>query len=213
MTASWMIVSEGKAMDLSEIVTQRYNVKKFDGRKIDGQTLARLFDMIRYAPSANNLQPWKIKVISDPMILERLLSATLPFNRERLKTCSHLLVFCADRDLEAHWSRLQAEAKKAGLPDSEIQHMAGVTRMILGRPPGEQLNRSQRDVLLAVGNAVNGAFELGISSSLMGGFNAKEYSAILGLPENLEPTLIVALGYAADTPPPKVRFSVEDVFF
>jgi nitroreductase len=103
--------------------------------------------------------------------------------------------------------------KTAGLPETEIQHMAGVARMIMGRAPEERLNRSQWDVFLAVGNAVNGAKALGIDASLMGGFNAKEYVRILALPENLMPTLLVALGKAADRPLPKVRFTRDEIFF
>lgn len=200
-------------MDFKTIVTQRYNAKKFDGSKIDDARLRELFDIIRYAPSADNLQPWKIKVIGDRETLDRLVPATLPFNQERIKTCSHLLLFCADRDLESRWPRLEASMKKAGLPETEIQHMEGVARMIMGRAPEERLNRSQWDVFLAVGNAVNGAKALGIDTSLMGGFNAKEYVRILALPENLVPTLLVALGKAADRPLPKVRFTQDEIFF
>lgn len=199
-------------MDFQTIVTQRYNAKKFDGSRIDDARLQELFDIIRYAPSADNLQPWKIKVIEDRGTLDRLAQVTLPFNQERVKTCSHLLIFCADKDLESHWPRLEAAMKKAGLPETEIQHMAGVAKMIISRDPEERLNRSQWDVFLAVGNAVNGAKALGIDASLMGGFNAKEYARVLALPENLVPTLLVALGKAADKPLPKVRFSREDVF-
>jgi len=200
-------------MDFKTIVTQRYNAKKFDGSRIDEARLQELFDIIRYAPSADNLQPWKIKVIGDRETLERLVPATLPFNQERIKTCSHLLLFCADKELESHWPRLEAAMKKAGLPETDIQHMAGVAKMIMGRSPEERLNRSQWDVFLAVGNAVNGAKALGIDSSLMGGFNAKEYVRILALPENLVPVLLVALGKAADRPLPKVRFPRDEIFF
>jgi nitroreductase / dihydropteridine reductase len=199
-------------MDFKTIVTQRYNAKKFDGSKIDDDRLRELFDLIRFAPSADNLQPWKIKVIGDRGMLDKLVPVTLPFNQERIKTCSHLLLFCADKDLESHWLRVEAAMKKAGLPETEIQHMAGVAKMIVGRAPEERLNRSQWDVFLAVGNAVNGAKALGIDSSLMGGFNAKEYARILALPESLVPTLIVALGKAADKPLPKVRFTRDEIF-
>jgi nitroreductase/dihydropteridine reductase len=200
-------------MDFKAIVKQRYNAKKFDGSRIDDATLEELFDIIRYAPSADNLQPWKIKVIGDRETLDRLVPATMPFNQERIKTCSHLLLFCADKYLESHWSMLEAAMKKAGRSEEDIQHTEGVARMIMGRPPGERLNRSQWDVFLAVGNAVNGAEALGIDASLMGGFNANEYARILALPENLVPTLLVALGKAADKPLPKVRFSRDEIFF
>jgi nitroreductase len=200
-------------MEFKTIVTQRYNAKKFDGSRIDDDRLRELLDMIRYAPSADNLQPWKIKVIGDRETMDGLVPATLPFNQERIKTCSHLLLFCADKDLESRWPRLEAAMKKAGLPETDIQHMAGVAKMIIGRAPEERLNRSQWDVFLAVGNAINGAKALGIDASLMGGFNAKEYARILSLPENLVPTLLVALGKAVDKPLPKVRFEQDDIFF
>jgi nitroreductase len=200
-------------MDFKSIVTQRYNVKKFDGSRIDDAVLRELFDIIRYAPSADNLQPWKIKVIGDRETLDRLVAATLPFNQERIKTCSHLLVFCADRDLESHWQRLEPALRKAGYREEVVEHMGNVARMIISRTPEERLNRSQWDVFLAVGNAVNGAKALGIDSSLMGGFNAKEYARILPLPESLVPTLLVALGKAADEPLQKVRFSRDEIFF
>jgi len=200
-------------MDFKTIVTQRYNVKKFDGTRIADARLKELFDIIRYAPSANNLQPWKIKVIASRETLDRLVPATLPFNQERVKTCSHLLLFCADKDLESHWQRLETALRKAGYLEEVIEHMSNVARMITGRGPEERLNRSQWDVFLAVGNAVNGARALGIDAALMGGFNAKEYARILALPENLAPTLLVALGKAADEPLPKVRFSQDEIFF
>jgi nitroreductase len=175
--------------------------------------LKELFDIIRYAPSSDNLQPWKIKVIGDRKTLDKLITVTLPFNQERIKTCSHLLIFCADRDLESHWHRLEAALRQAEYGEEVIEHMGTVARMIMSRAPEERLNRSQWDVFLAVGNAVNGAKALGIDSSLMGGFNAKEYSRILALPENIVPTLLVALGNAADKPLTKVRFPADDIFF
>lgn len=200
-------------MEFKELVLARYNAKKFDGRKIPDAKLKELFDIIRFAPSADNLQPWKIKVISDQALKEKLLPAVMVFNQERIATCSHLLVFCTDLDLETHWTRLKAAMKKAGIPEAEIDHMAQVAKMIIGRTEEEKRNRSQWDVFLAVGNAVNGAKSLGFDSSLMGGFNAKEFTRILELPSNLVPTLIVAIGYTVDRSLPKVRFSKEEVFF
>lgn len=200
-------------MDFKDLVQQRYNVKKFDGRKIDEAKLTELFDIVRYAPSADNLQPWKIKVISDPAVKEKLLPAIMPFNHEKVKTCSHLLVFCANTELNDHWKRLDEKMKAAGYPEDVIEHMATVAKMIMAREPQERLSRSQWDVFLAVGNAVNGARSLGFDSSLFGGFNAKELARILELPPGLVPTLLVALGYAADKPLKKVRFTKDEVFF
>jgi nitroreductase len=200
-------------MEFKELVLARFNAKKFKDRKVDETKLNELLDIIRFAPSADNLQPWKIKVISDPAIKEKLMPAIMPFNQERVSMCSHLLVFCVDTDLESHWAKLEADMREAGLPEEEITHMAQVAKMIIGRSPAEKLERSRWDVFLAVGNAVNGAKSLGFDSSLMGGFNAKEFARLLELPSNFMPTLMVAIGYASERPMKKVRFTKEDVFF
>ncbi len=200
-------------MEFKDLVQTRYNVKKFDGRTIDEARLAELFDIIRSAPSADNLQPWKIKVISDPAMKEKLLPSIMQFNHEKVKTCSYLLVFCADKELNDHWKSLNEKLKAAEYPEDVIDHMANVAKMIMAREPQERLSRSQWDVFLAVGNAVNGAKSLGFDSSLFGGFNAKDLARILELPPNLVPTLLVALGYSADKPLKKVRFTKDEVFF
>ena len=46
----------------------------------------------------------------------------------------------------------------------------------------------------------------------MEGFDPKEYSKILGLPDNIVPTALCPIGYASDKPSPKLRFSKEEVF-
>jgi nitroreductase len=59
-------------MEFKEIVMQRYATKEFDSRMIDDSILYALLDLIRFAPSAFNLQPWKIKVVSASRIKKNL---------------------------------------------------------------------------------------------------------------------------------------------
>ena len=58
-------------MEFAEIVMSRYATKKFDGRKIPEEKINNLIEMIRFAPSALNLQPWKIRVVTDQEIKEQ----------------------------------------------------------------------------------------------------------------------------------------------
>ena len=75
----------------------RYATKKFDSKKIDDSRIEERFDMIRFAPSALNLQPWKIKVVTDQDIKNKLSAASM--DQPQISTCSHLLIFCANTDL------------------------------------------------------------------------------------------------------------------
>ena len=79
-----------------------------------------LLEMVRFAPSAINLQPWKIKIVTDQKVKEQLKPAA--FNQEQITSCSHLLVFCADPDYDSLIRRLGTLLKKSGAPE-EMQKM------------------------------------------------------------------------------------------
>ena len=76
----------------------------------------------------------------------------------------------------------------------------------------KRLAWSQRQTYLALGNALNGSKSLGFDSCPMEGFNPSEYSKILNLPSNIVPTALCTIGFANDTPKPKVRNTTEEVF-
>ncbi len=59
--------------------------------------------MIRFAPSALNLQPWKVKVVTDEDTKKKLSAASM--EQAQINSCSHLLVFCADTDLSGKAER------------------------------------------------------------------------------------------------------------
>jgi len=199
-------------MEFKDIVMQRYATKKFDGKRIPEGKINEFIELVRFAPSALNLQPWKIKVITDQKIKEQLFPAT--FNQEQATTCSHLLVFCANTDLDGLIKKVDQTLKEGRVPDEMRNMVIGRAKEMNGRmSPEQRLGWAQRQVFLALGNALNGAKALGFDSCPMTGFDPQEYSRILKLPPHLVPTALCPLGYAADKPMPKLRFPKEDIFF
>ncbi|MDE1797864.1 MAG: NAD(P)H-dependent oxidoreductase [Candidatus Micrarchaeota archaeon] len=199
-------------MEFEQIVKSRYATKKFDGKQVDEAKMQKLLELIRLAASSFNLQPWKIKVITDPALKEKLQAVS--WNQPQITSCSHLLVFCADTDLMAHIRLIEAQMKAAGAPAESVE---GFGKMLRGFEEGLQDERrlawAQRQVYLALGNALNGAKSLGLDSCPMEGFDAKEYARILKLPEHLVPTTVCPVGYAADTPRTKMRLDEKEIFF
>lgn len=199
-------------MKFKEIVMQRYATKTFDGRKVPDDKINELLEMIRFAPSGLNIQPWKIKVISDQKIRESLVEAT--FNQLQIATCSHLLVFCANTAIDEQIEKVKKSLENSRVPDEiktmMIERAKGMTRNM---PSDAKFVWAKCHVFLAIGNAVNGAKSLGLDSCPMSGFDAQAYSRILELPDNLTPTLLCPVGYAADKPIPKVRLPKEEIFF
>ena len=80
-----------------------------------------------------------------------------------------------------------------------------------GMAPAQRLAWSKEQVYIALGNCLNGAYSLGLGACPMTAFQPPEFAKILGLPENLVPTVMVSIGYAAEDGMPKVRRSVDEI--
>ena len=197
-------------MDFKECVERRYATKRFDGRPIPDAAVRELLELVRLAPSALNLQPWRIRVVSDPAQKEALKPAA--FGQEQITTCSHLLVFCADPDYGGLIRRLDALLATNGVPEetrSAIVEMAA--RFADAMTPEQRLAWSQAQTYLALGNALNGAKSLGFDSCPMTGFDPAAFSRLLAIPDPLVPVILCPIGYAADSPGPKIRLPLEDI--
>jgi len=199
-------------MQFKDIVMQRYATKKFDGKKISEDRISELLELVRFAPSALNLQPWKIKIVTDQNVKEQLLPASN--NQPQVTTCSHLMVFCADTDYEGLIRRLDTLMQKEGVPLDMKKRVIDMARDFTAKMTKDQKRAwSQAQTYLALGNALNGAKSLGFDSCPMGGFDSKEYTRILKIPDYLEPVMLCPVGYAADKPMPKIRFPQKDILF
>jgi nitroreductase / dihydropteridine reductase len=197
-------------VDFKDIVKNRYSCRSYQNKPVPEEIIGELLDMARLSVSGMNLQPWKIKVVSDQETKDELFGAT--FNQTQVKTCSHLLVLCANTDYDEVISRLAALLAEAGVPEDKRTAMVDMTSgRLAGMSQREKLEMSRSQVYVMLGNVVNGAYSLGLAACPMAAFKPEEFSRILGLSDNIVPTLLVSVGYAADQPPAKVRHSLDDI--
>jgi len=193
------------------LVSTRYATKKFDGKEVNEKTMQRLYEMIRLAPSSLNIQPWKIIAVKNAKLKERLKKAS--YDQEQITSCSHLLVFCTDTNTDGLIARLENGMRQSGVPESSVQGFIGMVKGFLSGLTDAEAKKAwlQRQVYLAVENALLGAKALGLDSCPMEGFLPAEYSKILGLPDNLIPTVVVPVGFASDKPRKKFRLELKDI--
>ena len=198
-------------MEFKEIVKNRYAVRQYRAEAVPQGTIDELLEIISYSVSAINLQPWKIKVVADQETKHKLLPVS--FGQAQITTCSHLLVLCADVDYPALIARLDGAMAAAGVPDEMREGLIGFAADITkDMPPEKRLKWSQEQVHIALGNAVNGAYSLGLGACPMTAFQPAEYSRILGLPDTIVPTVLVSVGYPADDgPASKLRYPVSEI--
>jgi nitroreductase len=199
-------------MVFKKIVMDRYATKKFDGRKIPEDKVNELFEIIRYSASSFNIQPWKVKVVTDQETKEKLKAAS--WGQEQVSSCSHLLIFCANSDVKSNIDLLEKTMIENGAKKEDIKGYVDMMRGFESQLSEEKrLVWAQKQCYVALGNAINGAKHLGFDSCPMEGFSPDEYSKILKLPKNIVPTVLCPIGYAADKQNHKLRFRKEDIFF
>jgi nitroreductase / dihydropteridine reductase len=196
-------------MKFQELLTKRYAAKAFQNKAVPEETLRELLEMIRLAPSGLNIQPWRIKVVADAETKERLFAITP--EEPQIGSCSHLLVFCADTDWVAQTQKLSRTMKEKTIPDKIWGIVMGIAAEMAKEPEDELKAWIIGNVYIAATYALLGAQALGLDSCPMTHFPAAEYARMFGLPENIAPVLLVAVGYAADEAKPKWRYPLSDI--
>ena len=200
-----------KNQELMNLIKNRYATKLFDGKKIPQEKLDELFEMIQYAPSSFGLQPWVVKVVDDEETKEALLPAS--WNQPQINTASHILIFLANTDIRSRIDKYEQMLLDSGATSEKATKVAAIFNGFEeGLDEAGKKSWSQKQIYLAVENALLGAKALGFDSCPMEGFSPEKYSEILKLPKNLIPTVVVPIGYAADEPRPKIRYPKKDLF-
>ena len=197
-------------MEFKDLVKNRRSIRQYQGLAVRESTIEELLEIIAMSVSAINLQPWKIKVVRDQETKDKLFGAT--FGMNHVRTCSHVLVLCADTAYPALIDRLVKAQQAAGVDEEMWQNTRTfATQVANGMTPEQKLRWSQEQVYIALGNAVNGAYSLGLGACPMTAFKADEVARILELPPTVVPTAMVTVGYSAEPGAAKLRHPVSDI--
>ena len=197
----------------------RYATKKYDpSRKVSAEDLALLKEAIRYSTSGYGIQPYKVLIIENQELREKLKSAA-PFNPQVVEA-SQLIVFAnetemGDSQVDAYINNI---SKTRGVPTENLAGFSNGMKGNFAKMSAEAKNIwAAKQTYLALGNLVNAAAELKIDVSPMEGFNVDGFNEILRLKEKgLNAAVIAAIGYRhsedATQHYAKVRKTNEELF-
>lgn len=141
-------------MEFTEVITNRFSCKKFDGRKVEREQLDAILKAGRVAPTAKNLQEQRVYVIESEEMLKRVDKATpcrygaatvlvVAFDKKNVFTypggrrdsgvedativATHMLLAAANEGVDSCWLNYfdpEIMAKELGLPENEEVLMA-----------------------------------------------------------------------------------------
>jgi len=184
-------------MSLIEDLNWRYAAKKLNGEIVPQEKVDYILEAARLAPSSSGLQPYRIFVITNKELLEKI--KPIAFDQGQITEGSHLLVWAA-WDGYSHNSISEVFDKttaERGIPKETMDDYK--TRLWgMYEPLGSDWHATHaaKQAYISFGLAIAAAAEQKVDSTPMEGFDMNALDELLGLREKgLKSVVILPLGY------------------
>ncbi|WP_312191042.1 nitroreductase family protein, partial [Sphingobacterium sp.] len=172
-------------MSLIQDLEWRHAVKAYDPtRKVSEQDLNTILEAARLAPTSSGLQPFRVIVVENQELKERMVEGAL--NPEVMRDSSHVLVFAAwdsytdekiDKVYDHHTDVRELPRGRFGSYTDKIKAMYSA------QTAEEHFAHTARQTYIALGLALAQAAELKIDTTPAEGFSNTVVDEILGLKE------------------------------
>ncbi|QNK63928.1 nitroreductase family protein [Pedobacter sp. PAMC26386] len=184
-------------MSLLKDLEWRYATKKMNGQKIPQEKLDYILEAARMAPSSSGLQQYKVIMISDKALLERI--RLVAYDQSQITDCSHLLVFAAwdsysDERISNVFNYMMDER---GLPHKTMDAYKQVILETYERAGQEwQSHHAAKQSYISFAMAIAAAAEKKVDATPIEGFLPEKLDELLNLNgSGYKSTVILPLGY------------------
>jgi nitroreductase len=193
-------------------IPSRRTARRFDpDRPLTDLLLERLLTLATLATSPMNLQPWRFLIVRDPRNRRKLRACT--FGESRITEAPIVLIVLAylhpdrshlaevvDQMLERGAISLEAAARLRATATRDWER-------------GDPTLTATKAAMLAAGTLMIAAESLGLASAWLEGFVEEKVREAFGVPDDHALCGLIALGYAAESPPFPGRFGLSRVCF
>lgn len=200
-------------METFQAIERRRSIRRYKQEPIPDETILRLMEAARLAPSSSNTQSWGFKIITDPSTKRELRKAC--YNQRFVEECAAVVACCIDFGQFKLKGKRTRELVMIGAvrPSPEM-----ILRSIKGgsdREYEEERNfiNSTINVAIAVEHIVLAAADSGIGSCWVRAFEHEKVTRIVNPPENHVVLCLLTLGYPDEEPPPRPRRPLEEIIF
>lgn len=185
-------------MSLIENLNWRHAVKAYDStKKVSQEDLDKILEAARLAPTSSGLQPFRIIVVENQELKEKMVKGAL--NPEVMRDCSQVLVFAAwdsysDEKIDKVYDH---HTDVRDLPRGRFSSYTDkIKELYNGQTKEEHFAHTARQSYIALGLAMAQAAELKVHSTPAEGFSNAVVDEILNLKElGLKSVTLLYLGY------------------
>ena len=110
------------------LFTEARSHKQFDGKALSDDDLKAIYELSKFAPTANNSCPLRIVFVNTIESMQRLASCALDFNQDKTKTAGSAAILAYDLDFHHEFAYLAPHMKQptahASWPIDRIERYA-----------------------------------------------------------------------------------------
>ena len=186
-------------MSLLEDLNWRHAVKAFKpNEKVSQENIDKIVEAARLAPTSSGLQPFRLLVVEDQDIKNKLVKGAL--NPECMQECSHVLIFAGWKDYSEQKidEVYDMTTDKRGLPRGRFNSYTDQLKAYVGSKSAEEnFENIARQAYIAMGLALAQAAELKVDSCPAEGFSTDLVDEVLELDKlGLKSIALIYVGVA-----------------
>lgn len=204
--------------ELLKNMNWRYATKDFDAnKKVSESDLEEILEVFRLTPSSFWLEPWKLVIVENPEIREKLQAHS--WNQSQITKASHLLVFTRVKNIDEDYidAYLDKSVKITWATREQLAWYEDMMKWNFSNMNDDSKSRWARDqVFLALWNVMHFLAQKEIDSCAIWGFDPSKYDEILELDKlGLASVVVLTIWYRSDEDKnafrQKIRFSKDEV--
>lgn len=176
-------------MSFLNLINRRQSVRKYTNKPVDREIIRQLVQAVHMAPSACNSQPWKLIIVDESELKNKVAKATFS------KTVS--------------FNKFVMEAPVIAV---FVIEKAKLIAQIGGKLKNQEY--PQYDIGIAAEHFCLQATELGLGTCMLGWFDEKKIQKLLNIPSKRKIGLVISLGYAPVDykQRKKIRKPIEEIY-
>lgn len=189
------ILIQINSMDTKTLFNERRSVNHFDkNRSIDKKLLKEIVDLAVMAPSAFNLQPWRIVAAESAQSKQRLQQ--LANNQEKVSEASVTLIIIGNKEGYAESNPVWDEMlQSVGGNASMVQGAKQAAAYLYGTSEERKIKFAESNAGLLAMSLMISAKEFGVDSHPMSGIDFDGIHKEFGLKESESVVMLICLGY------------------
>ncbi|WP_435922915.1 nitroreductase family protein [Paenibacillus sp. DYY-L-2] len=181
--------------DFTTLVKSRRSANKFlKDVPIPEKDLDTIFNLVKYAPSAFNLQHTRYVVVKDPELKEKVYEAA---NKQyKIRTASAVIAVLGDPSAYKDVAMINEGLLNLGVINQQEYDMTVESTLAFYEERGETFQREEaiRNASLSAMQMMLIAKDLGWDTCPMIGFDPEALKSALKLPDDIVPVMLVAIG-------------------